>query len=57
MTVSGSTTKSYKAAYVMRAVTPGDFVRPGVVIEDMYRAEDYGLSESGRIKISPRGTE
>ena len=57
MTISGSPTKSYKASYVMRAVTPGDYVLPGVVIEDMYRAEDYGLSKSGRINISPRSAE
>jgi len=33
--------KNYKAAYVMRAITPGDYTLPGAVIEDMYRPEDY----------------
>jgi len=44
----------YHAAYIMRAVTPGEFTLPGVVVEDMYRAEDYGLSAAGGINILPR---
>jgi len=36
----------------MRAVTPGDFVLPGAVVEDMYRPEEYGTTEAGRISIS-----
>ena len=45
-----------RVAYIMRAVTPGEFTMPGVVVEDMYRAEDYGLSLAGRINITPRVT-
>jgi len=45
-----------RVAYIMRAVTPGEFTLPGVVVEDMYRAEDYGLSLAGRINIMPRVT-
>ena len=51
-----SSSPEYRVAYVMRAVTPGEFVLPGAVIEDMYRAEDYGLTEAGRINILPRNT-
>ena len=51
-----SSSPEYRVAYVMRAVTPGEFVLPGAVIEDMYRAEDYGLTEAGRITITPRNT-
>lgn len=42
----------YVAAYVVRAVTPGEFVMPGAVIEDMYRPEDHSITESSRITIS-----
>lgn len=41
----------YVAAYIVRAVTPGDFAMPGVVIEDMYRPEDHAITPSGRVKI------
>jgi uncharacterized protein YfaS (alpha-2-macroglobulin family) len=43
--------ESYVAAYIARAVTLGDFVMPGAVIEDMYRPEDRAITESSRIKI------
>ncbi len=39
-------------AYVVRAVTPGDFAIPGVVAEDMYRADIFGRSDAGRVQIS-----
>lgn len=39
-------------AYVVRAVTPGDFALPGVVAEDMYRADVFGRSGAGRVQIS-----
>jgi len=39
------------SAYVMRAVTPGEFTLPGAVVEDMYRPESNGLSASGTIVV------
>lgn len=39
-------------AYVVRAVTPGDFAMPGVVAEDMYRPEVFARSRAGRVVIS-----
>ncbi|HBN93945.1 MULTISPECIES: alpha-2-macroglobulin family protein [unclassified Hyphomonas] len=39
-------------AYVVRAVTPGDFAMPGVVAEDMYRPEVFARSKPGRVTIS-----
>ena len=39
-------------AYVVRAVTPGDFAMPGVVAEDMYRPEVFARSKAGRVTIS-----
>ncbi len=40
-------------AYVVRAVTPGDFAIPGVVAEDMYRPEVFARSSAGRVTIAP----
>lgn len=39
-------------AYVVRAVTPGNFALPGVVAEDMYRPDVFGRSEAGRVTIT-----
>ncbi|MEM9495120.1 MAG: alpha-2-macroglobulin [Pseudomonadota bacterium] len=41
----------FTLAYVARAVTPGDFVMPGAVIEDMYRPGVFARTSVGRIKI------
>jgi uncharacterized protein YfaS (alpha-2-macroglobulin family) len=41
-------------AYVVRAVTAGDFVHPAATVEDMYRPERYARSASGRLTIAPR---
>lgn len=43
---------SYIAAYIVRAVTPGDFVMPGAVLEDMYRPADRAITETKRITIA-----
>lgn len=43
-------------AYVVRAVTPGDFAMPGVVAEDMYRPEVFARSRAGRVTISAAPT-
>jgi alpha-2-macroglobulin len=40
-------------AYVVRAVTPGDFAIPGVVAEDMYRPNVFARSRAGRVTIAP----
>ena len=42
----------FTLAYVVRAVTPGDFVMPGAVIEDMYRPGEFARTAVGRISIS-----
>jgi uncharacterized protein YfaS (alpha-2-macroglobulin family) len=43
--------KGRTLAYVVRAVTPGDFTLPGVVTEDMYRPDVFARSSSGRVTI------
>ncbi len=41
-----------RLAYLVRAVTPGDFVFPGAVIEDMYRPGVFARTAGGRVKIA-----
>ncbi|WP_417496648.1 alpha-2-macroglobulin family protein [Maricaulis sp.] len=41
-------------AYIVRAVTPGDYTMPGVVVEDMYRPDVFARSETGQVTIRPR---
>jgi hypothetical protein len=41
-----------RLAYLVRAVTPGDFVFPGGVIEDMYRPGVFARTSGGRVKIA-----
>ena len=41
--------------YLVRAVTPGDYVVPGVTAEDMYRPDVQARSSAGRVVISAGG--
>jgi hypothetical protein len=38
-------------AYVVRAVTPGSYLHPGAVVEDMYRPERFARTAPARIEI------
>lgn len=40
-------------AYMVRAVTPGDFIRPGPVLEDMYDPDRIARGPAGRLTIAP----
>ncbi|GGY55122.1 alpha-2-macroglobulin family protein [Parvularcula lutaonensis] len=40
-------------AYIVRAVTPGEFAFPGAVVEDMYRPDRFARSASARLQVSP----
>jgi len=42
----------FYAAYIVRAVTPGNYVVPPAVIEDMYRPDRFGRTAYGSIKIA-----
>jgi len=42
----------FTLAYVVRAVTPGQFVMPGAVIEDMYRPGEFARTDVSRIAIA-----
>ncbi len=41
----------FTVAYVVRAVTPGRFVHPAASIEDMYRPERFGRTDSGMVEV------
>lgn len=45
--------QSFRFAYLVRAVTPGSFVLPGAVVEDMYRPGVFARSAAGRVEIAP----
>lgn len=48
-----ATQKSFKLAYLARAVTPGHYRAPPPWIEDMYRPRYRGRGKSGWIDIAP----
>jgi len=43
-----------RLAYIVRAVTPGQYTMPGAVVEDMYRPDVFARSVTGQITIRPR---
>ena len=45
--------KGFTVAYLVRAVTPGEFVFPGAVIEDMYRPGVFARTAVSKVKIAP----
>ena len=47
-----SSPATFTMAYVMRAVTPGEYTHPGAYAEDMYRPERFARTEPGKVKIS-----
>lgn len=42
----------FKLAYVVRAVSPGSFHHPAASVEDMYRPDLTGRSDTGRLTIA-----
>jgi len=40
-------------AYLVRAVTPGEFTVPGATAEDMYRPDVTARSAAGRMVVAP----
>jgi len=49
-----SGTRDFTLAYVVRAVTPGEFKYPALAVEDMYEPETAGRTAIGRLVIAPR---
>lgn len=50
---SSSQDAVFEVAYGVRVVTPGRYVLPPAVVEDMYRPERYGRTAFGTIDIAP----
>ena len=46
--------KDFTLAYIVRAVTAGEFVYPALVVEDMYEPETTGRTASGKLSVAPR---
>jgi uncharacterized protein YfaS (alpha-2-macroglobulin family) len=46
---------SFSTAYIVRAVSPGQFVLPGATVEDMYRPDLRGNTDAGNIEVGATG--
>ena len=44
----------FTVAYVVRAVTPGSYVHPPALVEDMYRPDRFGRTAFGAVEVTPR---
>jgi len=44
----------FSVAYVVRAVSPGQYVLPQAKVEDMYRPDRFGRTGTGAIEITPK---
>jgi uncharacterized protein YfaS (alpha-2-macroglobulin family) len=47
-------TRDFALAYIVRAVTPGEFKYPALVAEDMYEPETTGRTAIGKLTVSAR---
>ena len=50
--VTWTSDQPFRLAYRVRAVTPGSYARPAATVEDMYRPERRGWTDSGRVEIT-----
>jgi uncharacterized protein YfaS (alpha-2-macroglobulin family) len=42
----------FSVAYVVRAVSPGQYVRPQAYVEDMYRPDRFGRTATGSLEVT-----
>ena len=49
--VDWQTQKSFQLAYIVRAISPGEFMQPAASVEDMYRPDLRARTAQGRITI------
>jgi hypothetical protein len=52
-TRSGREQPLFTAAYLVRAVAPGQYVHPAAIVEDMYRPDRYGRTVFGAATVQP----
>jgi uncharacterized protein YfaS (alpha-2-macroglobulin family) len=50
----GKDTATFTLAYIVRAVTPGRYVYPPTVVEDMYKPQRFGRTAVGSVEIAER---
>ena len=50
--VASFTSSTAKLAYMIRAISPGVYVHPGVTVEDMYRPELNARTTSGTVPVT-----
>lgn len=43
----------FTVAYVVRAVSPGRYVHPSALVEDMYRPDRFGRTAYGTVEVAP----
>jgi uncharacterized protein YfaS (alpha-2-macroglobulin family) len=43
----------YSVAYIVRAVSPGNYLLPQAVVEDMYRPDRFGRTDTGHVEVAP----
>jgi alpha-2-macroglobulin len=43
----------YSVAYIVRAVAPGSYVLPQAAVEDMYRPDRFGRTDTGVVEVAP----
>ncbi len=48
---SGAEKATFTVAYIVRAVSPGRYVQPPALIEDMYRPERFGRTGFGEVVV------
>ncbi|MBB3999269.1 alpha-2-macroglobulin family protein [Aureimonas pseudogalii] len=44
-------TAALRFAYIVRALSPGEFVHPAAIVEDMYRPERRGRTDEGHVSV------
>lgn len=52
---NGAEKKPVRTGYLVRAVTPGTYVHPAAIAEDMYRPERFGRTAFGTLTVAPAG--
>ncbi len=48
---NGGPASTATVAYIVRAVTPGSYVHPAAMVEDMYRADRFARTPAGRLEV------
>ncbi|MCC6007504.1 MAG: alpha-2-macroglobulin family protein, partial [Rhodobacteraceae bacterium] len=44
--------EAFRLGYVVRAITPGDYLHPAATVEDMYRPHRRGWTATGRVLVA-----